>query len=168
MNIIIREFTNSEAEEISKVAYLSRSHTYKGIISEEEISRRNHQAYNPDAIRQILDYPQYTILFIAILEGNIVGFVQPGIYNYWDEKTIDPSKAQISRIYLHPDYKKRGIGGSLLNEAQNWIKNQGFKEYVLFVHHKNLNAIGFYQHLGFVEQPENRDEDQLCMYKQIF
>ena len=49
-------------------------------------------------------------------------------------------------LYLLKQYQNRGIGYALINESLRRVTQ---KQVVLFVLNKNINAIHFYQKVGF-------------------
>ena len=56
----------------------------------------------------------------------------------------------IANVAVHPDYQRRGVARSLMQEAFNYIsQNQGYK-ILLQVEQDNHAAINLYQSLGFI------------------
>lgn len=58
---------------------------------------------------------------------------------------------EIHEIFVHPDYRRMGIGSSLLNEAMMYAKNRERKIMGLWVGVKNFSAKEFYGRKGFSE-----------------
>jgi GNAT superfamily N-acetyltransferase len=118
MGLIIREFTENDAEGVSMVGTQAWFHTYSHIFPQEFIEQRMARSYNPENIKRSAHSSQYTQMYIAVVNGDIVGFSQPSYYNYWDPETFDPKKMMISRIYLLPEYIGKGIGSKLLTSKR--------------------------------------------------
>ncbi len=60
---------------------------------------------------------------------------------------IDEDRAAIGRVVVLPEYRKRGLGSMVVKEAENWIKEQGYKKIVL---ESRDVAVGFYEKLGYI------------------
>ena len=58
-------------------------------------------------------------------------------------------EAHIATLAIHPDYRKRGIGSTLLVEALQSVLLQGARSAFLEVRASNLAAQNLYQHFGF-------------------
>jgi L-amino acid N-acyltransferase YncA len=54
-------------------------------------------------------------------------------------------------IYIHRDYRGKGIGKNLLNEIENTAKENDFYKLVLFTFPFNLLGQGLYRRAGFSE-----------------
>ncbi len=52
-------------------------------------------------------------------------------------------------LYVDPAYRRQGIGRALMAQAQNWGKNQGYKQISLQVFTTNQPALDLYQRLGY-------------------
>jgi GNAT superfamily N-acetyltransferase len=55
----------------------------------------------------------------------------------------------IEKIFVHPNYRKRGIASLLLKQAMFIAKEKGAKKVNLSVYTDNINAIRLYRNLGF-------------------
>jgi ribosomal protein S18 acetylase RimI-like enzyme len=55
----------------------------------------------------------------------------------------------IDQVSVNPDYHKRGYGRLLIAAAFDLAREHGLRRVVLDVWSFNMNAIEFYQHLGF-------------------
>jgi ribosomal protein S18 acetylase RimI-like enzyme len=65
--------------------------------------------------------------------------------------------AEISAIYLLENYSGKGYGKLLLNWGLDRIKELGYKNVFLWVLKENLNAIRFYERLGFLFDGTERE-----------
>jgi ribosomal protein S18 acetylase RimI-like enzyme len=52
-------------------------------------------------------------------------------------------------VYVHPDYRRHGIGRALMGYAETWAKAQGYTQIGLQVFTTNQPAIDLYQKLGY-------------------
>lgn len=80
-------------------------------------------------------------------------------------------EAHITNIAVHPDYRCKGIGETLLNALLDKAYARGAKEITLEVRVSNLPAQWLYKKLGFSEEGirknyyEDNKEDALIMWK---
>lgn len=58
---------------------------------------------------------------------------------------------ELKRIYILGRFQEMGLGKRLLSQAVDYARQQGAKRLLLGVYQQNLAAIGFYQHMGFVQ-----------------
>lgn len=79
-------------------------------------------------------------------DGQIVGFASMCQYR---ESDADQTQGEISAIYLHPDYWRRGLGTKLCQSALLELKRMGFDEIFVWVVNDNNLARRFYESLGF-------------------
>lgn len=89
-----------------------------------------------------------------------------GAYKEYDEETVE-----IKRMYTLPEYRGKGVAEAILNELENWAKEEGYSISILETGHKQLDAIGLYQKLGY-QITENFGqyigvENSICMKKNI-
>jgi len=77
---------------------------------------------------------------VAELHGKIVGC----IYAYPHHDTV-----WIESLYVHPEYRRRGIGERLLKRAFSHIKRMGRKIALTDVRMDNASAIRLYKKVGF-------------------
>ena len=76
-------------------------------------------------------YFQYVALYGYEQDGRLVGF-------------IGVAENNIEMLFIHNDYRKKGIGKKLVMYA---IKK--LQVYKVDVNEQNIQAVGFYQHMGF-------------------
>ena len=59
---------------------------------------------------------------------------------------LDTVSAMIGRVVVLPEYRGNGLGTRVIDEAENWLRELGFRRAV--VESRDV-AIGFYQKLGY-------------------
>ena len=86
-------------------------------------------------------------------------------------KEFDADTVEMKRMYTLPEYRGKGIGKAILTELENWAKEEGYKTALLETGHKQLDAIGLYQKLGYEIIPNFGQyadvENSVCMRKII-
>jgi len=68
-------------------------------------------------------------------------------------KNYSSDAAELKRMYLHPDFRGRGVADSILNEIENWAKENGMSKIVLETGLKQPEAIRFYTKNGYIRIP---------------
>lgn len=130
-NIQIRKAQLKDSEAIAK-------------LHRRIISKINVAFYPPEAIKEWLSdisaentKQQFknSIWIVAEISNKIVGFGQYSI-----------ADGEIYQINVSPDNLKQGIGKRIYDYMENDFRKNGVKEISL---NSTLNAVGFYQELGF-------------------
>lgn len=73
--------------------------------------------------------------FVATVAGRVVGFSE-----------FDPETHEVSAVYVHPDYLRRGIGATLLNEIEAAARARSVRSLHL---HSTITAMRFYEACGY-------------------
>lgn len=92
---------------------------------------------------------------VAELDGKIVGAVWVRcIQAYGHIENGVPEFA----IAVYPEYRKRGIGTTLMKEMLKLLKDKGYAKTSLAVQKENHAAVKMYRQLGFEVMDENNQE----------
>ena len=91
---------------------------------------------------------------VAFIDSKLTGFI---------ELKVENKKAVLLRLYLKPEYTRRGIGKSLLMEAEKIMKKMGVAECTLYLHRRNEIGFSFYIKQGF--NVKRIEEDDYVMEK---
>jgi len=62
---------------------------------------------------------------------------------------IDDETAEIRRMRVHPDYRRRGIGSMLVDRLVDFARSRGFKRIILYTTDRQRPAIALYRKKGF-------------------
>jgi len=98
---------------------------------------------------------------VAKIDNKIVGFV--GTWIVLDE-------SHITNIAIHPNYRKQGIGSSLLEAFLKYCKSQGCIAFTLEVRNSNKAARTLYEKYNFKQEGvrkgyyEDTKEDAIIMW----
>ena len=85
------------------------------------------------------------LVYVFEENGSIVGFT----HFRTDVRADDSVVGEIERLYVHPEFWRKGIGKQLLEFSINEITNQGTRSISLWVAEENANARAFYEARGF-------------------
>jgi len=88
--------------------------------------------------------------FVAEVNGSVVGFVASDAN--WFSFTEVKKVGEIHELFVHPSWRRKGIGTTLLLKAINYIKSRGRSTVELWVGNNNFGAISFYRKFGFKEK----------------
>lgn len=64
-------------------------------------------------------------------------------------KEYDEETAEIKRVYVSKECRRRGLSKRVLNELENAARNKGYKYAVLETGTKQFEAIGLYKKFGY-------------------
>jgi len=100
---------------------------YYEIIDKREILQKKIQ-YDPESI------------LVAEDRGRLIGTVYI---------LYDPWGSLIYHLGVHPDYRRKGLGNKLMDEAEGKLKARGINRAILFVEENNEQVVEFYQKRGW-------------------
>lgn len=104
MSFIIREMKKEDTKQVQDVAQKSWHSTYDGIIPRNIQENFLKVAYSDEMMEKRLNE---SLIFVAVMENKIVGFANFTTVN-------NAGQAELSAIYLYPNYQGKGIGTALL------------------------------------------------------
>ena len=116
----IRPATAADAEAIQRVARDSWHAAYDEQLGEDRVEAVVSSWFDPERVVADDVEPDERPLFVATVDGSVVGFVEA----VPDDE--DDRLAQLYRIYVHSGYWGRGIGGSLLDRIESVLRERGF------------------------------------------
>jgi ribosomal protein S18 acetylase RimI-like enzyme len=79
-------------------------------------------------------------------EGAPTGFV---IATFGFDLEFGGRLATVTELYLHPEYRRKGLGARALELLQDILAKSGMKTLELEVEITNTNAFAFYKKIGF-------------------
>lgn len=86
-------------------------------------------------------------------------------------KEFDAQTAEIKRMFVHPEHRNKGIASSILQEIENWAKDEGYTAFILETSPKLTNAIALYTKTGYQIIPNFGQyigvENSICMKKEM-
>ena len=101
---------------------------------------------------------------VLVLEpdnGTIAGFIELNIRDF-AEGSRRPNVPYVEAWYVDDAFRGKGYGSQLMAAAENWARQQGFKELASDTEVTNTRSIALHQHLGFQET-----ERVVCFLKKL-
>lgn len=96
-------------------------------------------------------------IFIAEDNGKYLGYIE--VREYLDYFTNE-KQGYVHSIAVVKDCEGKGIGSELMEKAEEWSREKGYKNLVLQLFTSNIRAMNFYKNLGF-------EDDIIVLSKQI-
>ena len=89
-------------------------------------------------------------LFVAEIEGQVAGFVHALVRDTPPWPVLVPRRrAFIDSLAVGQQFRRRGIGRALMNQAHKWAMAKGAVDVELNVFEFNQPALAFYRALGY-------------------
>ncbi|HKT52362.1 MAG TPA: GNAT family N-acetyltransferase [Candidatus Angelobacter sp.] len=149
--ITIRGAVSEDAEGITRT-YLESAEHHASLDSElyRVPTRETIAARYREGRQHPLEGCEASITLVAELSGEIVGFIDARLFQPQDAMYRETVLCLISEIAVSRRHQKQGIGGKLLQAAEDWGREQGAEFAILEYHPANTRAGRFYQrHRGY-------------------
>jgi ribosomal protein S18 acetylase RimI-like enzyme len=147
MNIIIRQCLLNELGTLHLIGHETFDETFRSMNSPETMGKYLQESFSMEKLAQELGNAHCKFYFIY-LDSELAGYTK---INYTPAQSdINDSKSvEVERIYVRKEYEGKGLGKVLMEYVFQQAK-QNKKKYVwLGVWEKNVNAIAFYEKMGF-------------------
>lgn len=142
--ILIRLAKSEDAQRIAVLCYLLGYST-----SEEQVQKR----------LKLLSNNQEHIVYVAYLPDEpVIGWV----HVYVIKSLVVGSAALIGGLIVNPEYRSRGAGRLLMQNAEQWAKEQGCETLQLRSNVVRQEAHHFYEQIGYTAF-----KTQLAFYKDL-
>ncbi|MEO7978764.1 GNAT family N-acetyltransferase [Flavobacterium sp.] len=83
----------------------------------------------------------------------------------------EPDKVEIKRMFVHPDFRKKGIASAVLKELEIWAKEVGYAYTILETGKNQPEAINLYQKQDYTiipnYPPYEKMDNSVCMKKTL-
>lgn len=109
--------------------------------------QKNAQIYFEKHVRKLIDSMDSQVL-LALDDGISVGYSISMISNYPPILMVD-KYGLITDIGVRSDYRRKGIGGLMLEKIFAWFKESGINRIELRVVSQNIDGISFWEKHGF-------------------
>ena len=87
---------------------------------------------------------QPNLLLVAVARGRVVGTAMVGYEGH---------RGWVNYLTVDPGVQRQGIGRQILEHAEHNLADLGCVKVQLMVRPENRRVVGFYEALGYVEEP---------------
>ncbi len=137
------ETTPATADHLAEISALAaviwRAH-YPGLITHAQIDYMLARGYDLKVLHRELDGG--IAWFCALVDGGLRGFASTG-------PGRSTTEFKLHKLYVHPDWQRRGLGSALLKEVEAIARARGATTLMLNVNKGNAAALAAYRQRGF-------------------
>lgn len=144
---MIRQCTVYDLESLKEISYKTFDQTFRPQNQKKNIDHYLKTAFTKEKLVEELRHPHSNFHFIYY-NNKLAGYLKTNILEAQTEQ-IKAHSLEIERIYILQDYQKCGLGKQLFNQAIAIAEEKECAHVWLGVWEKNINAIEFYEELGF-------------------
>lgn len=134
---IIRRGTNADSDEVERLRrlWVAEQNTY-GLT----IASATDGASLPEGL-----------FLVAESDASLIGFIIAVLHENADDAVgRGGSYAEVDELYVAPDYRRSGVGGTLLDSLVKEVEAQGISEFRVFSAARDQHGImRFYERHGF-------------------
>lgn len=143
VDVVYRKFQKDDAGGVYTVARESWGFTYGKIFKKSFIDQYLEDYYSQEALLKLLTKIESNehFFYVAIINYEIVGYCH-----------IFPKNASemgLARIYVFPEYFRKGIGKTSIGYGEEFVKSKSINKYFCYVHKQNDIGKSFYIKSGF-------------------
>lgn len=92
------------------------------------------------------------VVFFLAWEGeHAIGFSQVQLRHDYVEGTDSSPVGYLEGLYVHPNYRQRGIARHLVTACEEWASSKGCSEFASDVELSNVDSQRMHEKLGFQE-----------------
>lgn len=86
---------------------------------------------------------------IDMIKQAVVGYLDGQPVACGAIKPFSEKQTEVKRMFVHPDYRGRGLAGEVLQELERWAQELGYDACVLETGKKQPEAIALYKKSGY-------------------
>ncbi|MBY0517862.1 MAG: GNAT family N-acetyltransferase [Bacteriovoracaceae bacterium] len=150
--MLIRDMRLEDADQVANIHVKAWQKVYKGIMPQDFLDSLD-VFQRAERWRGGFEKDPTLIRLVAEKNDHILGFAV-GLENR-HLNLVPEAKSEVWAIYVHPEFWGHGIGGSMLEEFKKRVEIP----MCIWVASENKLAHGFYQKMGGVLLPVERDEE---------
>jgi GNAT superfamily N-acetyltransferase len=142
--IVIRAATLEDVPILARIHVDTWRATYIGLIDQQYLDSLSYADREQTLARGIAINSLSTRRLVALLDGEIAGFVIAGPKRGDDW----PHSAEMYALYVAQSLQGRGVGSALYERTATWLKQAGHSGMIIRVLKGNTKSIQFYESRG--------------------
>jgi len=148
MAITLKKCCSEDLADLQAIGIETFTDTFEAHNTTEDMQAYLDKAYDPEKLKAELSTEGSTFYFLYDNE-ELAGYMKFNVAAALTED-MGADSLEVERIYIRPAFKRRGLGKYLIEKAIETASAQGKKLIWLGVWEHNVNAIAFYEKMGFV------------------
>ncbi|WP_174727380.1 GNAT family N-acetyltransferase [Mesobacillus harenae] len=149
MTLNLKRCTIEDLRTLQEISYDTFNETFKHQNSPENMNSYLEKAFNLKQLEKELSNTSSQFFFVYF-NNEVAGYLKINTNDAQSEDMGNDS-LEIERIYIKNQFHKLGLGKYMLNKAIEIAMERNKKKIWLGVWEKNINAITFYNKMGFVQ-----------------
>ena len=148
MAITLKKCGSEDLADLQAIGIETFTDTFAAHNTPEGLQAYLDKAYDPEKLKEELSTAGSTFYFLYDGE-ELAGYMKFNVDAALTEE-MGADSLEVERIYIRPAFKRRGLGKYLIDKAIEIARAQGKQLIWLGVWEHNVNAIAFYEKMGFV------------------
>lgn len=147
----IRPATPDDAPALAQVNLHTWQATYRNLLSDGYLDALTAQvAERAEVLRDAIARHAYSV-WVVEQGGRVVAWASLGLSR---DKGTAADSGELRAINLLPEVWAQGLGRRLWETVRDQLQAAGFNTVTVWVIPGNARAVGFYEAVGFVEEPD--------------
>nr|WP_242003493.1 GNAT family N-acetyltransferase [Culicoidibacter larvae] len=143
----LKKLSVNDAAVLQEISVLTYKDTFDPYNSAENMAIYLEEAYNIPKLERELQNPESEFYFLFV-DGRLAAYLKLNVGAAQSE-TIADNALEVERIYVKPEFKRRGLGKYLMEKSEAIAKELGKSSMWLGVWEDNKAAQSFYEQMGF-------------------
>ena len=148
MAITLKKCGSEDLADLQAIGIETFTDPFAAHNTPEDLQAYLDKAYDPEKLKEELSTAGSTFYFLYDGE-ELAGYMKFNVDAALTEE-MGADSLEVERIYIRPAFKRRGLGKYLIDKAIEIARAQGKQLIWLGVWEHNVNAIAFYEKMGFV------------------
>ena len=149
MKLEIRRCGEADLDALRRIGQQTYDETFRSMNSPETMEAYLSEAFDSEKLRAELQNPHCRFFFLYA-DGELAGYLK---LNDAPAQTDikDPESLEVERFYIRSEHQGKGLGRLLMRHVLEVAAESRVSYIWLGVWERNLDAIAFYERMGFRE-----------------
>ncbi len=101
-------------------------------------------------LAELIANEEHCLLLVADHDGDVGGFIEASVRVPEGPEDVDQPWCGINNLAVRADWRRQGIGRTLVRAVEEWAQRKGLMQTRLEVYEFNAGARTLYEQLGYV------------------